>query len=1007
MSDFDPYHIWLGISETARPVSKYRLLAIDAFEDNRDVISAAAERQTVYLRTLQAGEHAVLVAQLLNEVSQARVTLLNADQKAAYDEELLKQLTPEPEAEPTPVPIPVVQTPPLTPVVVRGTVTQEFPVSVVQSAKRPRRRKQKQIWKRPVVIGVSVVGVIGVLALFISLMFSGDADPVASNTPPVVTSPPTLAPEAEPAPQPEPPPTPSPQPDPTPQSESESEYTVRTLTGHKGPVTSVVFGPNGKTLTSGSDDGTIRLWDWTNKGEIRTLEGHTEIVHSVAFNSDGKTIASGSKDNTIKLWDVTTGTELRTLSGHVNYLNSVAFSPDGETLASGSFDTTIKLWNGRTGTLLKTLEGHSASVGSVAFSPDGEIIASGSDDNTIKLWSRQTGVELKTLTGHSDRIHSVTFSPDGKTLASGSFDNTIQLWELDAGVERKTLIGHSDNIWGIAFSPDGKTIASGSWDNTIKLWDVDSGLDLKTLVGHSFAVLSVAFSPDGKTLASGSSDKTIKLWDLESVPAPATANTLPSSLQQGLVAYYPFNGNAQDESGNGNHGEVHGAIIDADRYGNESQAYSFDGSNDYIAASGDFPQGSSPRSLTFWARPTEKPGSEFIVGWGKSAQGKAFGGFAVHEGSRNGIFFYGHRVDFSANFSVNSKWHQYSIIHNGQLILFFVDGNETARRSAQNINTTGNSLIIGARIDLEHPFTGPIDDIRIYDRALSEAEVKSLYDYESKPPASSTPTAPATESITNTVGMTLNKIPAGTFVMGSPEDEEGRKDDEYQHKVTITKPFYMQSTEVTQGQWKEVMGTEPWKGKQYVKEGSNNAATYVSWNDAVAFCKKLSEREGKTYCLPTEAEWEHACRAGTETRWSFGDDEKALGDYAWYKENAGDIGEKYAHRVGRKKPNRFGLHDMHGNIWEWCHDFYGENYYQRSPEKDPQGPALSVFYGVGRGPASRVTLVPLTAVGSTLIFVTTTKGFGWFVSWISSVVSQRPIFLARRPAGRGHGTTNT
>ena len=87
-------------------------------------------------------------------------------------------------------------------------------------------------------------------------------------------------------------------------------------------------------------------------------------------------------------------------------------------------------------------------------------------------------------------------------------------------------------------------------------------------------------------------------------------------------------------------------------------------------------------------------------------------------------------VDFSANFAVNSKWHQYSIIHNGQLILFFVDGNETARHSAQNINTTGKSLIIGARIDLEYPFTGPIDDVRIYNRALSAAEVKTLYEYK-------------------------------------------------------------------------------------------------------------------------------------------------------------------------------------------------------------------------------------------------------------------------------------
>jgi formylglycine-generating enzyme required for sulfatase activity len=139
------------------------------------------------------------------------------------------------------------------------------------------------------------------------------------------------------------------------------------------------------------------------------------------------------------------------------------------------------------------------------------------------------------------------------------------------------------------------------------------------------------------------------------------------------------------------------------------------------------------------------------------------------------------------------------------------------------------------------------------------------------------------------------------------------------------------------------METEPWKGKSFVKEGPDYAATYVSWVDSVAFCKKLSEKEDKRYRLPTEAEWEYACRAGTQTAWIFGDDEKELGDYAWYGQNAYDIGERYAHQVGQKKPNAFGLYDTHGNFFEWCHDYFGEDYYKKSPGKDPMGPAPGSF----------------------------------------------------------------
>jgi formylglycine-generating enzyme required for sulfatase activity len=187
------------------------------------------------------------------------------------------------------------------------------------------------------------------------------------------------------------------------------------------------------------------------------------------------------------------------------------------------------------------------------------------------------------------------------------------------------------------------------------------------------------------------------------------------------------------------------------------------------------------------------------------------------------------------------------------------------------------------------------------------------------------------EEWTNSVGMKFRPIPAGTY-----------------KQMTLTQPFWMGVHELTQGQWQQVMGTRPWKGERYVIEGADVAATHVSWEDVVAFCEQLSKKEGRRYRLPTEAEWEWSCRAGTTTAYSFGDDESQLGYYAWYAGNAwyrNNVwykNERYAHRVGQKRANPFGLYDVHGNVVEWCADWYGSDNPMESNSQDPQGPASGV-----------------------------------------------------------------
>jgi sulfatase modifying factor 1 len=181
----------------------------------------------------------------------------------------------------------------------------------------------------------------------------------------------------------------------------------------------------------------------------------------------------------------------------------------------------------------------------------------------------------------------------------------------------------------------------------------------------------------------------------------------------------------------------------------------------------------------------------------------------------------------------------------------------------------------------------------------------------------------------------------------------------------LTKGFWLGKYEVTQGQWHAVMSTTPWKGKRNAKEGSDYPAVFVSWEEAMSFCQKLTEKErnagrlqrDREYTLPTEAQWEYACRAGTTTAFSFGDDADKLDQYAWFSDNAWGIGKRYAHEVGKKLPNTWKLHDMHGNVWEWCRDWYTQKLPGGiNPEVRSEGSqgSIRVFRGGGWSDSARV-----------------------------------------------------
>ena len=187
----------------------------------------------------------------------------------------------------------------------------------------------------------------------------------------------------------------------------------------------------------------------------------------------------------------------------------------------------------------------------------------------------------------------------------------------------------------------------------------------------------------------------------------------------------------------------------------------------------------------------------------------------------------------------------------------------------------------------------------------------------------------------NELKMKLAYCPAGKFVMGSPTNDPNYSEDESSVDVKLTKPFWLGRYAVTQAEWRQVMKSEPWKGKTFVQDGTYFPATYMSWNDAREFCKKLTDSERKAgrltnaqkFDLPTEAQWEYACRAGTKTPYFFGNDAATLGNYAWFVGNTSaktTPAQQYAHSIGQKDPNPWKLYDMSGNVWQWCLDGYDD-----------------------------------------------------------------------------------
>jgi len=297
---------------------------------------------------------------------------------------------------------------------------------------------------------------------------------------------------------------------------------------HTNTTLAFALSPDEHTLASGSDDGSIKLWN-VESGALLWSGWYTQGTWCLAFSPDGSLLASGSQDGSVRLWEASLGTPLEDIP-HPGPVFSASWSPDGHLLASGDVAGTIRLWERQpTGParLWRTLSGHTNLVRGLAFAPDGSALASASWDSTLKLWDLVSGRCLETLVGHTERVQALAWSPDGGMLASCGRDTTIRLWDGKLGTLRAVLQGHSGDVQSLAFTPESRHLLSGSDDGTLRLWEVENAQCLRVMQGSMASLYDLDWSPDGTQLASGGTETLVTIWDV----AGGRGGTRPRELR--------------------------------------------------------------------------------------------------------------------------------------------------------------------------------------------------------------------------------------------------------------------------------------------------------------------------------------------------------------------------------------------------------------------------------------------------------------------------------------------
>lgn len=549
------------------------------------------------------------------------------------------------------------------------------------------------------------------------------------------------------------------------------------------------------------------------------------------------------------------------LKGHTAMVFSASFSPDSKKVVSASADNNANIWEISTGKLLLSL-GHTDAVTFAIFSPDGKQIATASFDGIARIWDSETGKLLKTFSGHTGKINSAMFNHNAKQLITAGLDGYAIVWNIFDG-QILTKLAHQANVTSASFSPDDSFIVTSCSDQNARIWD-SRGKELTVLKGHTDQINSAMFSPDNNLIVTVSSDNIAKIWN-------AHTGTFLRNL------------------------EGHTAVI---------TSVSFSPNGLQIATS------SVDRTIRIWDREKGKP---LVV---LEAQDYPFNHITF---SPNGLYLAAASQDYTIKiWDVSSQQQSPSKVSEivaQNIPLKFQDGTiiPSTNIPTQNNNIFSNQQLTN-NVFLSSHFLRPIQlETYQFDTVKFNAKGEVIEKHKGEAQYFS-------EDLGNGVKLDMVAIPSGIFMMGANQKEDNAYPEEYPlHQVSV-EAFYLGKFEITQAQWKAIMNNNP-----STFQGDNLPVESFSWYDAMEFCYRLSQKTGHLYRLPTEAEWEYACRVGTSTPFSFG--ETINSEFFNYDGN-----NPYANAprtIYRQKTipvgslgiaNGFGLYDMHGNVDEWCLD---------------------------------------------------------------------------------------